>query len=117
MMRLPPLSPRDTMLSAGLRFILELAALFSIGAAFGVVNVLISLIAIAVFNAKGDKRFQGILVSGPVRLMIEVVIALMGIYGTLLAFGAIPAGIFALLWVGYLFLARDRLSWLAMGAK
>ncbi len=115
-MRLP-LSPHDTFLSALLRFVLELAALFAIGAAFGVPNFLISVLALAVFNAKGDKRFQGILVSGPIRLMIEVVIALMGISGTLIRFGELWAGIFGAVWVVYLFLGRERLVWLARGAK
>src|SRR5262249_7973712 len=107
----------DTPLAAALRFVLELAALFAIGAAFGVVNFLISVFAIAVFNAKGDKRFQGVLVSGPIRLTIEVVIALLGIYSALAVFGAMWAGIFAVVWVIYLFLGRERLLWLARGAK
>ena len=116
MMRLP-LSPHDTVPSAILRFVLELAALFAIGAAFGVVNFLISVFAIALFNARGDKRFKGIEVSGPIRLMVEVVITLMGIYGALLVFGTLWAGIFGAVWVGYLFLARERLLWLAKGAR
>ncbi len=112
-----PLSPHDTVASAALRFVLELAALFAIGAAFGVPNFLISVFAIALFNARGDKRFQGILVSGPIRLMIEVVIALMGIYSALLVFGTMWAGIFGAVWAAYLFLGRERLLWLARGAK
>lgn len=115
-MRLP-LSPHDSFVSAILRFILELAALFAIGAAFGIGNFVISVAAIALFNAKGDKRFQGILVSGPIRLMIEVVINLMGIYGALLAFGTTWAAAFAAAWLVYLFLGRERLLWLAKGAK
>ncbi|RIK16448.1 MAG: hypothetical protein DCC52_17685 [Chloroflexi bacterium] len=63
-----------------MRFALELAALFAIGAAFGVINLIISAVVLALFNAKGDKRFQGILVSGPVRLALEVAIAMLGIY-------------------------------------
>ena len=115
-MRLP-LSPHDTVLSATLRFVLELAALFCIGAAFGIANFLISVFVIALFNARGDKRFKGIEVSGPIRLMIEVVITLMGVYGALLAFGTLYAGIFGAVWVGYLFLGRERLVWLARGAR
>lgn len=115
-MRLP-LSPHDTFPSAALRFVLELAALFAIGAAFGIGNFVISVAGIALFNAKGDKRFQGILVSGPIRLMIEVVINLMGIYGTLLAFGTTWAAIFGAAWLVYLFLGRERLVWLAKGAR
>ena len=111
------LSPYDTLPSALLRFVLELAALFTIGQAFGIGNFLISAVALAVFNAKGDKRFQGILVSGPIRLMIEVVIALIGIYATLLVYGEIWAAGFAVLWVSNLFLGRERLLWLARGAK
>lgn len=112
-----PLSPHDTIITAALRFILELASLFAIGAAFGVGNLLISLAAIAIFNARGDKRIQGILVSGPIRLMIEVVINLMGVYGALLVYGTTWASVFALAYVVYLFLARERLLWLARGAK
>ncbi len=112
-----PLSPHDTVLSAALRFILELAALFAIGAAFGVFNFLIAVFMLALFNAKGDKRFQGVLVSGAMRLIIEIGIGLMGIYGTLYAFGVMWAGIFGAGWVGYLFLARERLLWLAKGAR
>jgi len=112
-----PLSPHDTLISAALRFILEIAALFAIGAGFGIANFLISVLAIAVFNAKGDKRFQGIQVSGPIRLTIELVIAMMGIYGTLLSFGVMWAAIFGAAWVVYLILGRERLVWLARGAR
>lgn len=111
------LSPHDTVPSALLRFVLELAALFSIGQAFGIGNFLISAVVLAVFNAKGDKRFQGILVSGPIRLMIEVVIALIGIYATLFIYGELWAGAFGVLWGGNLLLGRERLLWLARGAK
>lgn len=115
-MRLP-LSPHDSVLSATLRFVLELAALFAIGAAFGVVNFLISVFALALFNARGDKRFQGILVSGMMRLVIEIGITLMGIYSTLFSFGTMWAGIFGAVWVMYLYLGRERLLWLARGAR
>lgn len=112
-----PLSPHDTIPTALLRFVLELAALFAIGAAFGVVNFLISVAAISLFNAKGDKRFVGIRVSGPVRLMVEVVIALMGIYCIGAIWGGMWMLIFGIIWAAYLFLARERLVWLARGAK
>ncbi len=115
-MRLP-LSPHDNAISAGLRFLLELAALFAIGAAFGVFNLLISAAAIAVFNAKGDKQFVGIQVSGPIRLLIETFIELMGIYGAGVAFGTAWLVIFAAVWMLYVFLGRERLIWLARGAK
>jgi hypothetical protein len=110
-------SPHDTVLTALLRFALELAALFCIGAAFGVVNFLISVFVLALFNAKGDKRLQGIVVSGPVRLLIEVAIALLGIYAAAIAFDPQWALVFGAVWVGYLFLGRERLLWLAQGAK
>ncbi|MBI4674896.1 MAG: hypothetical protein HY741_24920 [Chloroflexi bacterium] len=112
-----PLSPYDTVPTALLRFVLELVALFLIGAAFGVINFLISVAAISLFNAKGDKRFVGIQVSGPVRLMIEIVIALMGIYSAGLAFGGVWMLGLGVVWALYLFLARERLLWLAQGAK
>ena len=110
-------SPYDTVGAALLRFALEIAALFAIGQAFGIGNFLISALALALFNAKGDKRFQGVVVSGPIRLMIEVVVELLGIYGTLLVFGVEWAAGFGVIWLGYLFLGRERLLWLARGAK
>ena len=113
----PPISPHDTLLAATLRFVLELAALFAIGAAFGIWNFLISAVAIGVFNAKDDKRFRGIQVSGVMRLIIEIFIALIGIYGTLLVLGPLPAGIFAMVWIMYLYLGRARLLWLARGEQ
>jgi hypothetical protein len=112
-----PLSPHDTVPTALLRFVLELAALFAIGAAFGVINFLISVVALSLFNAKGDKRFQGVLVSGPIRLMIEVVIAMLGIYAIGLLWGMEWMALFGVIWIMYLFLARERLLWLAKGAK
>lgn len=112
-----PLSPHDTILTALLRFALELAALFGIGAAFGIINFVISVGAIGLFNARGDKRFQGIMVSGPVRLMIEVVVAMMGIYGVGIVFGGTWMLVFSVVWLVYLVLARERLLWLARGAK
>ena len=113
----PPTSPHDTLPAANLRFVLELAALFAIGAAFGIWNFLISAVAIALFNAKDDKRFRGIEVSGVMRLIIEIFIALLGIYGALLVVGPLAAGIFAMVWVVYLYLGRARLLWLARGEK
>ncbi len=110
-------SPHDTLTTALLRFALELVALFAIGAALGVINFLVSVAALALFNAKGDKRFQGILVSGPMRLTIEVVIAMLGIYCAYLIAGLQWMGMFAIVWVVYLYLARARLLWLAKGAK
>jgi hypothetical protein len=41
-----PLSPHDTVPTALLRFVLELAALFAIGAAFGVIQFLVALLAL-----------------------------------------------------------------------
>ena len=113
----PPISPHDTFVSATLRFGLELAALFAIGAAFGLWNFLISAVAIALFNAKGDKRFKGIEVSGFVRLFIELFIMLIGIYGALLVVGPLAAGLFAAVWLVYLYLGRARLVWLARGEQ
>lgn len=112
-----PLSPHDTVPTALLRFVLELSALFAIGAAFGVVNFLFSVVALALFNARGDKKFRDVVVSGPIRLMIEVVIALMGIYGIGLIWGLPWMGLFGAVWVLYLIVARGRLLWLARGAK
>jgi len=112
-----PLSPHDTVPTALLRFVLELGALFLIGAAFGLWNFLISAAAISLFNAKGDKKFVGIRVSGPTRLVIEIVVALMGIYSAGLVFGQIWMLGLGVVWALYLFLARERLIWLAKGAK
>lgn len=112
-----PLSPYDTVPTALLRFVLELAALFLIGAAFGIGNFLISVAAISLFNVKGDKKFVGIRVSGPTRLIIEVVVALMGIYSAGLIFGQLWMLGLGVVWALYLFLARERLMWLARGAK
>lgn len=112
-----PLSPHDTLLTAILRFALELAALFTIGAAFGLFNFLISVVALALFNAKGDKRFQGIQISGIVRLIIEIGIAVLGIYGAGVILGALPMLLFGAIWLFYLYLGRARLLWLARGAS
>lgn len=112
-----PMSPRDTVVSAVLRFVLELAALFAIGAAFGIFNFLISVFVLTLFNVRGDKRIIGIQVSGLVRLMIEVVIAMLGIYSTLVAFGVELALLFAVVWLTYLWLGRARLLWLVRGAQ
>jgi hypothetical protein len=111
------LSPHDTVPTALLRFVLELAALFAIGAAFGVIQFLIAAFALSLFNAKGDKRWQGILVSGPMRLLIEVVIALLGIYGIGVIWGTAWMALFGAVWGLYLIVAHDRLLWLARGAK
>lgn len=112
-----PISPRDTVLTAALRFALELAALFAIGAAFGLLNFLIAVFLLSLFNVRGDKKLVGIQVSGPIRLIIEMAIALLGIYSTLSEFGAAWALAFAAVWVGYAVLGRERLVWLARGAR
>lgn len=112
-----PLSPHDTVPTALLRFVLELVALFAIGAAFGVVNFLIAVAALTLFNAKGDKKFVGIRVSGPTRLIVEVVTAVVGLYCLSTLWGGTWMLTFGIIWALYLFLARERLIWLARGAK
>jgi hypothetical protein len=111
------LNPHDNAVAAVLRFVLELAALFAIGAAFGVMNLLVSALVIGLFNAKGDKRFQGIQISGWLRLAIEVFIALMGIYGAYIVLGPAAGGAFLIVWVVYLYVARERLVWLVRGER
>lgn len=110
-------SSRDPGIFALFRFAIELASWFAIGQAFGVLNLLVAFGLLTFFNVPGDKKFVGIAVSGPVRLFLETINALLGIYSTFLVWGDLWAGAFLIVWLVYLVLARRRLIWLGRGAK
>lgn len=110
-------SSREPGIIALFRFGIELASWFAIGQAFGVLNLLVAFGLLTLFNVRGDKKYVGIAISGPVRLILETINALLGIYSTMMVWGYQWAVAFLAVWLVYLFLARRRLLWLARGAK
>ncbi len=78
------LGPADTGVGAALRFVVEVAAWVviarAVGSAVGGLLTYVLVVAVligvtATFNAEGDKRNQGVVVPGPVRLALEAALA------------------------------------------
>lgn len=96
----------DSPLAAALRFALEVAAWLAIHAVWGWWAVAIAVLALALFNAPGDKRVRGIPIPGAGRALLELAVMLVGAWAMArwlgpLAGGAMVVALFAMLIVGH----------------
>ena len=96
-----------------LRFLLELTTwIWLLLAGFWYLTLL-SIFALSIFNAKDDKKFEGIQVPGYFRVLIELLSALLGIIGAYLYFHLLLIGFLQCILVLFtLVLDKDRLKWL-----
>lgn len=114
------LSPADTPFGAAIRFLVEVAAWGTITAVMAdvygwIVGIAVLLLLFAVsgtFNAEGDKRTQGVVVPGPVRLGLEVALALGFVGAAGILWGTVGAlGALVLVAIAG-FAGRRRVAWL-----
>ena len=97
---------------AALRFILEVVSWVAIYFAWGWIPLALAISALTLFSVPGDKHRVFIRVPGPVRIALEVALA---VAGTAAAYQVwlIPSASALLFFNGILFVAsRRRLTWL-----
>jgi hypothetical protein len=116
-------SPVDTPAGAATRFAVELAAWvmvpWAVGRAVGWLPAALVLVAVVVatgtFNAAGDKRHEGVIVPGLVRLILEAALAIGAVVAAAYLWGPAGAVPVAALVVAAAVLGRRRSEWLLRG--
>ena len=115
--------PYDTLLSGGLRFVVELIAWVagpwaaSQAALWLAVPALIVLVGLpAVFSTKGDKRQVVVPTPGPVRVVIELALHAVAVAGAWIVWSVWLAVGVTLVVVAALGVGLPRLGWLLRGA-
>ena len=97
---------------AALRFVLEVLAWLAIYFAWGWIPLALAMAALSLLSVPGDKHMVVLPVSGPVRIMVEALVAGAGIVAAAQAWswivGAVLLGAFAVLFAT----SRPRLRWL-----
>ncbi len=73
---------------------------------------ILSLVALAAFNFPGDKKVQGIIVPGWIRISIEIFSGLLGIFGAWVLIGDLGTLFQSILVVVTFFLDRERWKWM-----
>ena len=97
---------------AALRFVLEVLAWIAIYFAWGWIPLALSMAALSLLSVRGDKHMVVLPVSGPIRILTELLVGAAGVVAAARAWSWIAA---ALLLSGYVVLfavSRPRLRWL-----
>jgi hypothetical protein len=97
---------------AGLRFILELIAWIAIYFAWGWIPLVFAVAALALLSVPGDKHMVVIRVPGPLRILIEAVVAAAGIFAAAQAWSVTAAGTLLIAFAFLFAASRRRLRWL-----
>ena len=98
--------------AAGLRFVLEVTAWLAIWQVWGWLAFLAGVLALALFNARGDKRVQGIVVPGALRIFLELGVLLLGCWAMARWLGGTAAALMLLALVAMIVIGRERYRWL-----
>ena len=118
-------SPYDTVASSAFRFLIEIVAWVAGPWAFAdltgsnwlAIPALVVLVGLpAVFNAPGDKNTDGVLIPGPLRIVIEMFLATVAIAASAVVWPAWAAVAVALTAAAMLVTGQARYRWLARGA-
>lgn len=121
----PGVSPYDTTVSSGLRFVIEIVAWVAgpwavadaSGTTWAALPTLVLLFALpAVFNTPGDKASTMVATPGPVRILIEALLLVAAVVGAWSVWPAWLAGAVSVIGVGMVIAGRRRYRWLADGA-
>lgn len=97
---------------AALRFILEVIAWVAIYFAWGWIPLAFAVLAVSVFSVPGDKHMVIIKVSGPIRIVLEVALAIAGVAAAHKVLAIPPAGTLLLIYALMFAASRKRLRWL-----
>lgn len=118
-------SPYDTAASSACRFLIEIVAWVAgpwavadlTGSNWLAIPTLVVLVGLpAVFNAPGDKNTDGVLIPGPLRIVIEMLLAAVAIAASAIVWPTWAAVAVALIAVAMLVTGQSRYRWLASGA-
>jgi hypothetical protein len=117
-------SPYDTVASSAFRFLIEIVAWVAgpwavadlTGSNWLAIPALVVLVGLpAVFNAPGDKNTDGILIPGPVRIVIEMFLAAVALAASAVVWPAWASVVVALIAAAMLVTGLARYRWLASG--
>ncbi|NNE97203.1 MAG: hypothetical protein HKN24_14370 [Acidimicrobiales bacterium] len=118
-------SPYDTVASSAFRFLIEIVAWVAgpwavadlTGSNWLAIPALVVLVGLpAVFNAPGDKNTEGIVIPGPLRIVIEMFLAAVAVAASAIVWPAWGSAAVALIAAAMLVTGRARYRWLASGA-
>ncbi len=121
----PGVSPYDTYASAGLRFATELiswvagpwAAVELTDAWWAAIPTAFALLAApGIFSTRGDKKNVVVATPGPVRMVIEIVLAAVAVAAAWVAWPAWLAGPATIIVIGAVIAGLRRARWLWSGA-
>ena len=103
---------RESPALAAARFLLEVIAWIAIYFAWGWVPLVFAVVTLAFFNVPGDKHIVGVKVSGPIRIALEVAVAIAGVAAAHAVLSFPPAGTLLLVYAIMFVASRQRLRWL-----
>jgi hypothetical protein len=121
----PGVSPYDTTVSSGFRFVIEIVAWVAgpwavadaAGTAWAALPTLAVLFALpALFNTPGDKASTMIATPGPVRILIEALLLVAAVVGAWSVWPAWIGAAVSVIGVGMVITGMRRYRWLAEGA-
>jgi predicted secreted protein len=97
---------------AALRFILEVIAWVAIYFAWGWIPLAFAVLALSLFSVPGDKHRVIVKVSGPIRIALEVAVAVAGVAAAHRVLAIPPAGTLLLIYAIMFAASRKRIRWL-----
>ena len=121
----PGVSPYDTWLSSGSRFLIEIAAWTAgpwaagdlLGSPWWAIPTLAVLLVLpGLFNVPGDKHVTGVPTPGPVRIVIELLLLVAAVGGAWLVWPVWLAALVTLVGLTMLGSGAARYRWLSAGA-
>lgn len=117
----PPTPPRierwgrlnhDNAFAAVLRFGVEVMSWLAIQRVWGWGAMVVAILILALFNARGHKRVRGIAVPGGVRIVLEIGLMVVGTIAAALWLGQWVAGGMAVALLLHLIVGWRRYAWL-----
>jgi hypothetical protein len=97
---------------AAARFLLEVIAWIAIYFAWGWIPLVFAVAVLAIFNVPGDKHRVAVKISGPIRIVLEVAVAIAGVAAAHAVLAFPPAGTLLLLYAVMFAASKQRMGWL-----
>jgi hypothetical protein len=110
--RLGRLNNGDNAFAAALRFGVEVMAWVAIQRVWGWGAMIVAILVLAIFNARGDKQVRGIPVPGGVRIVLEVGLMVAGTIAVTVWFGGWAGAGMAVALLLQIVLGWRRYAWL-----
>ena len=103
---------RESAAPAALRFALEVLAWLAIYFAWGWIPLALAMAALSLLSVPGDKHMVVLRVSGPVRILVEALVAGAGVVAAAVAWSWIAGAVLLAGFMVLLATSRPRLRWL-----